>query len=395
MFKIRFVEEKALMAGVVIFGLMLLGAVGPVRSDDSGVSESLRLEAKAGIRRGLKYLKGKQKKNGSWRDHPAITGLVATAMLRSGRKEFGVKSKTVKKALNYIREKCKDNGGIYDEFYASYSTSICVVALQEADLPKDQERIAAARRFLLDAQADESEDIGKEDPQYGGWGYEKQGDSPKMHRADMSNTQFALTALHVLEEAWRKKQKKSAIAEKKSKGELPKGPCRRETQLAYDKAIKYLKRCQNKDGGFIYRPDESKAGKTETGGLRSYGSITYAGLKSLIYARVKRSDPRVQKAFEWVSRNWTLHKNPGVGQQGLYYYFQAIGKCLDAYGQNTLVDAGGDEHKWRTELVDRLLELQRENGSWKNDKSGRWMEKIPELVTAYSLMAMEEAIDLQ
>lgn len=382
------------LTGVVICALMMVGMVGQVYSQESGVSESLRKEAGAGIRKGLKYLEGRQKKNGSWRDHPAITGLAVTAMLRSGEKEFGPNSKTVKKGLNYIRAQSKDNGGIYDEFYASYSTSICVVALQEADLPEDQERIAAARRYLLEAQADESEDLTEEDPQYGGWGYEKQGDSPKMHRADMSNTQFALTALHTLEEAWRKEQKKTEIAGKKGEGELPQGPCRRETQLAYDRAIKYLKRTQNQDGGFIYRPDESKAGKTETGELRSYGSITYAGLKSLIYARIERDDPRVQKAFDWASKNWTLKENPGMGMQGLYYYYQGIGKCLDAYGQDTLVDSDGKKHKWRPELVDRLLELQRKDGSWKNE-SGRWMESVPDLVTAYSVMALEEAINLQ
>ncbi len=51
------------------------------------------------------------------------------------------------------------------------------------------------------------------------------------------------------------------------------------------------------DGGFIYSPandGESKAETIEVNGrvrLRSYGSMTYAGFKSMLYARVDRGRP--------------------------------------------------------------------------------------------------------
>ena len=41
--------------------------------------------------------------------------------------------------------------------------------------------------------------------------------------------------------------------------------------------------------------------------LRSYGSISYAGLLSYIYADLKRNDPRVLAVFEWLRRNRSEH----------------------------------------------------------------------------------------
>jgi len=44
--------------------------------------------------------------------------------------------------------------------------------------------------------------------------------------------------------------------------------------------------------------------------LRSYGSISYAGLLSYIYADLQRDDPRVQAAFDWLRGNYTLDEIP-------------------------------------------------------------------------------------
>ena len=80
-----------------------------------------------------------------------------------------------------------------------------------------------------------------------------------------------------------------------------------------------LKVTEEDRGGFIYTPvgPESKAGDSDKGGLRSYASMTYAGLKSFLYAGVKQDDVRVQAALEWISRHYNLDSNPGMGKQGL------------------------------------------------------------------------------
>src|SRR4029078_7049459 len=97
----------------------------------------------------------------------------------------------------------------------------------------------------------------------------------------------------------------------------------------YQKALVFVSRCQNyksefntapwaeknNDGSFIYtgangggerRTDEGT--KTDMGG---YGSMTYAGVKSMIYCGVGKDDPRMKKALEWIAKNHTLHDHTG------------------------------------------------------------------------------------
>src|SRR5690606_28125717 len=121
------------------------------------------------------------------------------------------------------------------------------------------------------------------------------------------------------------------------------------------------------------------------GGLRSYASMTYAGLKSMVYAGVKADDPRVKAAKEWIAKNYDLNSNPGMGDAGLYYYYQTFSKALDAIGQDELTDANGKKHSWRADLVEALAQRQNADGSWTNSNS-RWMEGDPNLATGFALM---------
>jgi len=98
-------------------------------------------------------------------------------------------------------------------------------------------------------------------------------------------------------------------------------------------------------------------------------------------------DPRVKAAYEWARKHYTLAENPGMGTDGMYYYFHTFAKALDAVGDDTLVDASGASHDWRRELAERLFALQKDDGSWVNT-SQRWLEEDPNLVTAYSLLAL-------
>ena len=148
------------------------------------------------------------------------------------------------------------------------------------------------------------------------------------------------------------------------------------------------------DGGFIYKAGDSKAGAREDNpeALRSYGSMTYAGLKSMIYADLDKDDYRVKAALDWASKNYDLSENPGLGPQGHYYYLQTLSKALNAYEEDVFVLADGTELNWREDLLLKMLELQQPDGSWYNEKHGRWMESIPELVTSYALITMEVAL---
>ena len=73
----------------------------------------------------------------------------------------------------------------------------------------------------------------------------------------------------------------------------------------------------------------SQAWNTANGGLRSYASMTYAGLKSMIYAGVDGDDQRVQAAVSWIKKNYDLSENPGMGAEG-HFITHTFAKTLKA-----------------------------------------------------------------
>ena len=168
----------------------------------------------------------------------------------------------------------------------------------------------------------------------------------------------------------------------------------------------FVSRCQNleseyntqawaarePDGGFVYTTESSTAGETESGGLRSYASMTYAGFKSMIYAGLTKEDKRVKAAYEWITKHYSVTENPGLGQTGLYYYYHTMAKALDTLGANEIEDAAGQKHAWKTELSAELLRRQRDDGSWINDASAQYMENNAALVTGFVLLVLADCL---
>ncbi|MFM7160371.1 MAG: prenyltransferase/squalene oxidase repeat-containing protein [Planctomycetaceae bacterium] len=326
----------------------------------------------------IEFLKAKQADDGRWSDYPgpAITGLVTTALLRSG---VPANDPTVAKALASLKSTLQPDGGLYlpGNKVSNYETSVALLAFTAANRQGEYDTlIANARDYLKQLQWDESEQLTPADYKYGGAGYGKSA------RPDLSNTSFLLDAL-----------KEAGVAE---------------DDEVMKKVLVFVSRCQNlesehnttefasrvNDGGFYYTPaagGNSQAGTDAQGGLRSYASMTYAGLKSMIFAGVGPDDPRVKAAFDWLKKHYSLSENPGMGQKGLYYYYHTFAKALAAAGVDEFVDAAGVKHDWRVELAEQLLKAQRENGAWLNTEAG-WMEGDPNLVTAYALLALEYCV---
>lgn len=300
------------------------------------------------------------------------TSLVVAGLLSVGQT---ANDPIVAKALKFLESNVREDGGIYAENsrHKNYETSIAVVCLSKANNDGRFDAILKkADKFLRNLQWDEGEGKSESDMEYGGAGYDSKG------RPDLSNTAFFIEAL------------KSAGAG--------------EDDEAIQRALKFVSRCQNlenesndapvsakvNDGGFFYTiggGGESKAGGDTTAGLRSYGSMTYAGLKSMIYAGVNKDDKRVKAALEFLKKNYDLETNPGMGKSGLFYYYHTMSKALDALGESNFVDAKGASHEWKKELFAELKKSQQPNGSWVNTDS-RWMEGDPNLVTGYVLLAL-------
>lgn len=304
---------------------------------------------------------------------PAVTALVTTALLRHGR---SVDDPMISKALTYLEGFVQDDGGIYNPggSYRNYETCLAMLCFSEANRDGRYDAIVkGGDRFIRGLQWDSDEGSDEADFSYGGGGYGGH------KRPDLSNTGFLIEALV-------------------ASGSGPDDP-------ALQKALVFVSRCQNlesshnttpfaakvNDGGFYYTiaaGGSSQAGETANGGLRSYASMTYNGLKSMIYAGVGPDDPRVKAAFDWITKHYTLRDNPGMGAAGLYYYYHTFAKALDALGEPTVQDAEGNTHDWSRELAETLAKQQQANGSWINDENSRWLEGDPNLVTGYALMAL-------
>lgn len=303
---------------------------------------------------------------------PAMTGLVLTALVRSGTPPD---APVVQRGLAALLAFRQSDGGIYaaGSPVANYETSIAMLALAacNTDGGLDTE-VAAAGAFVKKLQWDEGEGRDEGDASFGGAGYGHHS------RPDLSNTAFMVEALQTIGTSENDPAIQRALVFISRTQNLP-GP---HNPLPYA--------AKNPDGGFYYTPangGESQAGLTDNGGLRSYASMTYAGLKSMIFAGVGKDDPRVAAAVAWLRKHYTFEENPGMGQAGLYYYFHTASKALAVLGENSFIDAEGTPHAWRDELTTAILARQSEDGSWVNANE-RWMEHRPELVTSYALLAL-------
>lgn len=369
---------------------------GPQLRAGIPVSLALQAKAEASMLKALKYLQSVQTPEGAWQamgqSDPAITAIVAQAFAQDPN--YGPNHPVVRKALEYVLATRRKDGGFYipGRLLDNYYTSVALMFL--SSLPRNNREIDkaiyGAQEWLKAMQWTESrmgpndKPITPENPWYGGAGYGHE------KRPDLSNTQMMLEALH--------------------QSGLP------ASDPSYQKALKFISRCQmlgrtndqpfakgTEDGGFIYsdaNSGESKAGKTTADDeadrhLRSYGSMTYAGFKSMIYADLNRNDPRVQAAWDWIRSHYTLDENPNMpgaqSKQGLFYFYQVFARALQAWGEDMVVDKAGRKHNWREDLLTKLMAIQKPDGSWVNE-ADRWYEGNPQYVTGLSVLSMQAAL---
>ncbi len=348
---------------------------------------SLRMESQHAIDKGLKWLLAQRHADGYWseKEQPALTALALTAILGDPSRDPDAKlSAEVDQSLDWLVSNAKRDGGIYGKGLANYNTAVSMMALLLANRQQDEELILNARRFVTNLQQDYGERGKVDHPLDGGVGY-----GSSYAHSDLSNTHLALEALHY---------SKSLLADK---------PEEQKYELDWDAAIAFISKCQNlpetnsedwasddpdNKGGFIYFPGDSKSGdqKLPNGkvALRSYGSMGYAGLLAFIYADLDKSDVRYTSVMEWLCKNYTVEENPGMGAEGLFYYYHTMAKALALTGQDTLKTADGQEVRWREPLCKKLFNHQRADGSWMNETK-RWWEGDAVLSSTYALLALE------
>ena len=364
---------------VMVLGLLFAGcgkAPQPPAAKASGHRDA--------INKGVAFLVGAQNDDGSFGGegyaNVGVTGMAGIAIARAPKRLSAAEQKALDRAVAYMLSFVQDNGSITngDSGYVNYHTSLALTALMDIAPEEHRDAITKARGYLIGSQFSETNgNFNEADWPYGGWRYSKDGKGEA--NPDLSNSHFTIQALH--------------------DSGLPKD------SDVYKKALAFLKRCQSRtesndmenigdDGGAIYSPKASKAdmitlpdGKKV---FRSYGSMTYALLKSYIFCNVDKQDPLVQAAYKWIQENYALDANVGMekDQQGLYYGYVAMARALQAYGDPILKTPDGVEHKWAEELAARLVSLQAEDGSWVNPED-RWYEGDKALVTSYAVWALD------
>lgn len=346
---------------------------------------------------------------------PAITGLVVQGMaMQPG---LTADDPAISKGVAFLLSFVQPDGGIYDRILPSYNTSIALSALSMVDDPETGDAIRPAQDFLRSLQWSEvsnaelggdeaAKPVTRDHPFYGGIGYGRHG------RPDLSNLNWMLQGLE-------------------DSGLSADDP-------AFQRALVFLSRVQMVDevndmpyadgtnqGGFIYATsvnrDQIGSGQTQVGeedatitehaedgpvsSLRCYGSMSYAGFKSLLFADLSRDDPRVTAAYDWLRRHYTMQENPNVGTDGYYYYLVTMSRALDAWGEPTIQVLGvregerrpkgapeaGEVRDWANDMIDALAELQNADGSFRS-VDDRWMEDNAVLITAYALLALQHAV---
>jgi len=320
------------------------------------------------IEKGAKFLLSKQSEEGFWSDKqmPALTALPIWAL--SGMKD--APGEAIEKGVKFVLGTQREDGGFYvpkpgrgGSGLGNYNTSVCLSALFESrKCPAGP--LLKAREYIASSQ------LTGDDTMAGGFGYDK---VSRRRYADLSNTSYALDAM----------RRTAGLEEFRTGGGR--------VDVDWDKALAFVDNLMKKEGpdagGAVYNERTPQGGvATNAQGrvsLRAYGSMTYAAVLSMCHAKLDRGDPRVKQSLEYCEKHWSVEENPGMGNQGLYYFYDIMARALSAAG----VEKVGD-HEWKKELSAKVISLQKPDGSWFNDNNRFW-EADPVLCTSFAMLVLE------
>lgn len=317
---------------------------------------------------GVAFLVKQQSGDGAWRsdvyatfkDGPALTPLVVCALQEAGEPGAsapGVRT-AIRKGCDYLAKRVKADGTIENGEsgldYPVYTAALAVKVLSRPDSKDLLKARDAWLKYLLDRQLTEKLGWKPEDKQYGGWGYcrlvpkkpEPGAFAPPLVESNLSATVFALEAL-----------KAAGVTDR----------------AVYDKALVFVRRCQNPDGGFHFIYDDpvrNKAGKSgdDPPTFHSYGSTTADGLRCLILAG-EPDRAKIRAATDWLRTHFKPDSHPGKyiaahepNRNAVYFYYAA--SAAKALRAAKVTEAGGQP--WAQALASELAKRQKSDGSWAN-----------------------------
>jgi hypothetical protein len=285
-----------------------------------------RLDSSSPLQRAAQYLWSRQAEDGGFhsstygllRSGQSLTPFVLDALLDLPTSIFPSRPAAVDRALAFIKKNTTADGvlGRIDPStadYPNYATALAVSAMVKAGRKNVRHDIAPMVEQLRVQQFSEAGGWNPEDAPYGAWGM-----GGSMHRApyaghvDLSMTRYVLEAL-------------------KAAGVPSFDPL-------FGRALVYLKRSQNLDGGFYFstvNPETNKAGKA-TPGFASYGTTTADGILALRAAGLPETDRRISDAITWLIAHHRPDCAPGFegtarkdwGSALRFYYASVISRAL-------------------------------------------------------------------
>lgn len=296
-------------------------------AENAAMENEITADSDRAVELGLAALADQQTDNGSfgegrYANNVAVTALACLALMADGNLPGrGAYGENVRLGLNFILDNASDsgliageaaNGPMYGHGFAALFLGEVYGMTGGADSPlsdRTYEALVKAIRLIERTQNEE-----------GGWRY-----NPLPNDADVSVTICQIMAL--------RSARNAGIEVSKD---------------VIDKAVRYVRECQNPDGGFRYQ-------------LRTRDSAwprTAAGIASLQYAGIY-DDRAIDNGMDYMMR--TAAPGQGAARRSPHYFYGQYYSVQAAYL------AGGDWWAvWWPGTRDELVQTQRQDGLWED-----------------------------
>lgn len=311
----------------------------PSTSIETSGLEFVTPQTQLSIDRGLQWLAARQQPDGSWgteglyRQNAAVTALAGIAFLSAGHVPGqGKYGGHVQRAVNFLLD-CESSAGfihapdtrIHGPMYEhGFATLFLAEVYGMSPTDELKEKLKAAVALIVNSQNGE-----------GGWRYQAQ-----RRDADVSVTVCQIMALRAARNAGIHVPKETV-----------------------DECIKYVKNCQNSDGGFRYQL---------TYRTQSVFARSAAGLVALYSAGIYEGR-EVEKALKYLSgqRDHVFRAEQHYFY-GHYYAVQAMWHAGDRYWR-----------RWYPAIRDELTSQQLADGSWSD------VQVSPEYATGMACIILQ------
>jgi len=313
---------------LAILPLLFLAVPAAAQTADpeKTAAEMINPAAQRAIDQGLQWLASRQNEDGGFglgaqRGNAAICGLCGMAFMSGGstpgRGPYGVR---VELAVDYLLANAQPSGYLieptptthgpmYSHGFATLFLAECYGMSRRTEL---RDKLSLAVKLIVNSQNKE-----------GGWRY-----YPKKDDADISVTVCQVMALRAAHNAGMHVPKETI-----------------------DRAVDYVKRCQNRDGGFLYML---------SGGGESSFPRSAAGIVALnsagIYIANESKEKEITNGLDYLTQ---FRPEQGVARREQYYEYGHY------YAVQALWQAGGERWtRWYPAIRDELISRQGPDGSW-------------------------------